>query len=128
MLASKINQEAAQRDVNFLRDCFYREVGCDTNDVLTLFSYWQSNFSQQPVSHQHLAKHDETRGSYENKTVTQQSTFRKNTLDLPRGLEASSQNQTHQIADEFNHFTQGTLLQGIVSTYQQPALAHNHSL
>jgi len=96
--------------------------------VLTLFSYWQSNFSNQPVSHQHLVKHDETRGSYENKTVTQQSTFRKNTLDLPRGLEASSQNQTHQIADEFNHLTQGTLLQGIISTYQQPALAHHDPL
>lgn len=36
--------EATTRDIDFLRQRFYAEYGYDTNDILTLFSYWQSNF------------------------------------------------------------------------------------
>ncbi len=39
--------EAAARDIDFLKGRFYTEFGCETNDVLTLFSYWQSNFGNQ---------------------------------------------------------------------------------
>lgn len=36
--------ESTTRDIDFLKQRFYAEYGCDTNDILTLFSYWQSNF------------------------------------------------------------------------------------
>lgn len=36
--------EATTRDIDFLKQRFYAEYGCDTNDILTLYSYWQSNF------------------------------------------------------------------------------------
>ena len=42
---------ADTRDIDYLRARFYQVYGCDTNDILTLFSFWQSNFSnytQQP--------------------------------------------------------------------------------
>ncbi len=88
-----LNEEAAKRDLSFLKDQFYREVGCETNDVVTLFSYWQSNYSQQKH------KHEET--SFDNKTdFGAVSGLRKETVVFPRGLEASSSNATHQIGEE----------------------------
>ena len=42
--ALKTSIEATGRDIDFLKQRFYAEHGCDTNDILTLYSYWQSNF------------------------------------------------------------------------------------
>lgn len=36
---------ADTRDIDFLRLKFFHDYKADTNDILTLFSYWQSNFS-----------------------------------------------------------------------------------
>jgi hypothetical protein len=35
---------ADTRDVDFLRAKFFQDYRADTNDILTLFSYWQNNF------------------------------------------------------------------------------------
>ena len=90
-----MGQEAGQRDLTFLKECFIREVGCDTNDVVTLFSYWQSNFGKPPadLSPGRDIKIEDTRGSFDNKTSADASgpnQTRKTTLLFPRGLEASS--------------------------------------
>ena len=42
--ALKVSMDATTRDIDYLRNRFYTEYGCDTNDILTLFSFWQSNF------------------------------------------------------------------------------------
>ena len=42
----KAAQEAATRDLDYLKLKFFQEVGFDTNDILTLFSFWQCNYSQ----------------------------------------------------------------------------------
>ncbi len=36
--------EATTRDIDFLKQRFYAEYGCDTNDILTLYSFWHQNF------------------------------------------------------------------------------------
>ena len=36
--------EATTRDIDFLKQRFYAEFGCDTNDILTLYSFWHQNF------------------------------------------------------------------------------------
>lgn len=44
-VALKNSAEATNRDIDFLKQRFYAEYGCDTNDILTLYGYWQSTFS-----------------------------------------------------------------------------------
>lgn len=38
--ARKIGQDAALRDIDFLKARFIKEFGVETNDILTLFSFW----------------------------------------------------------------------------------------
>ena len=49
--ALKMSVEANARDIDFLRQRFYAEFCYDTNDIVTLYSYFQQNFQSfmQPV-------------------------------------------------------------------------------
>ena len=42
MLQNSVTAET--RDIDYLKARFFADYRCDTNDILTLFSYWQSNF------------------------------------------------------------------------------------
>jgi hypothetical protein len=94
--------------------------------VLTLFSFWQSNYNggvNPLLSQQYgaiMRVEDETRASFDNKTLVgntgiqgcNQSNVRKSTLVFPRGLEASS--------------TNATALVGIVGPSSHEDFAANH--
>jgi hypothetical protein len=62
--------EAAARDIDFLKGRFYTEFGCETNDVLTLFSYWQSNFGNQHTNGKAITpKKASGQHSFDNRTT-----------------------------------------------------------
>lgn len=43
--ALKVSVDASSRDIEFLKARFFADFNQETNDILTLYSYWQSNFS-----------------------------------------------------------------------------------
>jgi hypothetical protein len=43
---ASIESAAAMRDLDVLKRAFYEEFDHETNDILTLYTYWQVNFSK----------------------------------------------------------------------------------
>ena len=39
-IKSQIESAASMRDIDVLKRLFFEEFGCDTNDILTLYTYW----------------------------------------------------------------------------------------